>query len=213
MRSGHGAKTAAKTYVSQPTKQQRRVPRAKRYTRRKTVDPPNGNIASVFLLFAQFEAAKSKPAKRKAIRAALIELKVHAAIEEEIFYPAVRKAIGKEIMNEADEEHHVAKLLIAELDSMDGSESHFEAKFVVLAENVRHHIKEEENEMLPKAKRVKLDFDALAEKMKNRKDKLLTDGVPAVGEDAMVKASRGKGDSPAKAAKRKAPKAAKRKKA
>src|SRR5688572_12675346 len=97
-------------------------------------------------LFDAFEAAKSKAAKKKIVREALTELKVHAAIEEELFYPAVRKKIGKEIMNEADEEHHVAKLLIAELDVMDGSESHFDAKFVVLAENVRHHIKEEENE-------------------------------------------------------------------
>ena len=167
---------------------------------------------TVKALFDQFEAAKSKPAKRKIVRAALNELKVHAAIEEEIFYPAVRKAIGKDIMNEADEEHHVAKLLIAELDSMDGSESHFEAKFIVLAENVRHHIKEEENEMLPKAKALKLDFEALAEKMNRRKERLMAEGVPPVGEDRMVKASRGQGDSPAQAAKRKAPKVSKRKK-
>ena len=160
-------------------------------------------------LFDQFETAKGRASKRKIVREALTELKVHAAIEEELFYPAVRKAIGKEIMNEADEEHHVAKLLIAELDSMNGSESHFEAKFVVLAENVRHHIKEEENEMLPQAKGVKLDFKALAESMQRRKDRLLADGVPAVGEEAMVKVSRGKGDSPAKAARRKAPKATK----
>jgi hypothetical protein len=146
------------------------------------------------------------PARRKIVREALTELKVHAAIEEEIFYPAVRKAIGKEIMNEADEEHHVAKLLIAELDTMKGSESHFDAKFLVLAENVRHHIKEEENEMLPKAKSVKLDFEKLAAEMQKRKEQLLSNGVPPVGEDRMVKASRGKGDSPAKAAKRKAPK-------
>jgi hemerythrin superfamily protein len=163
-------------------------------------------------LFSQFHSAKSKPSKRKIVREALKELKVHAAIEEELFYPSVRKAVGKEIMNEADEEHHVAKLLIAELDSMDGSESHFDAKFMVLAENVRHHITEEENEMLPKAKGVKLDFESLAEAMKRRKERLLRDGTPAAGEAAMVKASRGQGDSPARAAKRKMPKIAKRKK-
>src|SRR3954452_5146332 len=93
-------------------------------------------------LFDRFEVARTRPAKLKIVRAALVELKVHAAIEEELFYPAVRKPVGKEIMNEADEEHHVAKLLIAELDAMDGSESHFDAKFRVLAENVRHHIEE-----------------------------------------------------------------------
>ena len=65
-------------------------------------------------------------------------------------------------MNEADEEHHVAKLLIAELDAMDGSESHFDAKFQVLAENVRHHIEEEEGEMLPKAQKVIDNKPALA---------------------------------------------------
>ena len=161
-------------------------------------------------LFDEFEAAKSRPAKVKLVRAALTELKVHAAVEEELFYPAVRKAGGKEVMNEADEEHHVAKLLIAELDAMDGSESHFDAKFKVLAENVRHHIEEEEGEMLPKAQKAKLDFAALAEKMTARKEKLLAVGVPPVGEEAMVKASRGKGDSPAQAAKRKAPKLPKR---
>ena len=161
-------------------------------------------------LFDRFEEARTRPAKLKIVRAALVELKVHAAIEEELFYPAVRKPVGKDIMNEADEEHHVAKLLIAELDAMDGSESHFDAKFKVLAENVRHHIEEEEGEMLPKAQKVKLDFAALAEKMTARKEKLLSGGVPPVGEEAMVKGSRGKGDSPARAAKRKAPKPPKR---
>ena len=162
-------------------------------------------------LFDQFESAKTRQQKKKIVQQALTELKVHAAIEEEIFYAAVRKPVGKDIMNEADEEHHVAKLLIAELESMTGSESHYDAKFIVLAENVRHHIKEEENEMLPQARSVKVDFEALAEQMQERKEKLLTDGVPPVGETRMVKASRGSGDSPAKAAQRKPPKAAKRK--
>jgi hypothetical protein len=170
------------------------------------VDLLKADHAKVKDLFDQFAKATTRAAKKKIVRLALAELKVHAAIEEELFYPAVRKPIGKEIMNEADEEHHVAKLLIAELDVMDGSESHFDAKFHVLTENVRHHIKEEEDEMLPKAKDVKIDFEALAEKMLHRKEKLFADGVPPVGEEVMVKAARGQGDSPARAAKRKAPK-------
>ena len=161
-------------------------------------------------LFDEFESAKGRPAKVKIVRRALQELKVHAAIEEEIFYPSVRAKIGKEVMNEADEEHHVAKLLIAELDRMDGSESHFDAKFLVLAENVRHHIREEEREMLPKANEVKIDFAALAEKMQRRKDRLQRNGVPPAGEERMVKRSRGRGDSPARAAKRKPPKVARK---
>ncbi len=150
-------------------------------------------------LFDAFEDAKDLREKKRIVQEAINELKVHAAIEEEIFYPAVRKAIDDDaIMNEADEEHHEAKVLIAELEEMTGNESHYVAKFTVLSENVKHHIKEEEDEMLPKAEDTDLDFDALGEKMFKRKQKLLVEGVPPAGEEAMVAASRGRGDSPAK---------------
>src|SRR5437879_3625683 len=97
-------------------------------------------------LFDQFENTEDRATRKKIVEQACQELKVHSAIEEEIFYPAVRQAIeDQEIMNEADEEHHEAKILVAELESMEGSESHFGAKFLVLAENVRHHIEEEED--------------------------------------------------------------------
>ena len=151
-------------------------------------------------LFDKFEKAGGRPAKKKIVEQALAELKVHAALEEELFYPAVRKPVGKDIMNEADEEHHVAKVLIAELEGMDGREDHYDAKFTVLAENVRHHIKEEENEVFPKARDASIDFEALSQAMLQRKEKLLANGVPPVAEDAMVAATHGKGDSPAQAA-------------
>jgi hypothetical protein len=152
-------------------------------------------------LFSQFEDAKGRSAKKKIVAAALVELKVHATLEEEIFYAAVRRHVGKDTMNEADEEHHVAKVLIAELEGMDGSEDHYDAKFTVLSENVRHHIKEEEGEMLPRAQSMKLDFEALGEQMLVRKQDLLENGFPPVGEEAMVAAAKGEGDSPAQAAK------------
>src|SRR4051812_45554917 len=100
-------------------------------------------------LFDRFEKAKSPAAKEKIIGEALVELKIHAAVEEEIFYPAVRRQLGRDLMNEADEEHHVARVLIAELDRDGRRDDHRDAKFTVLAESVRHHIKEEEGEMLP----------------------------------------------------------------
>jgi Hemerythrin HHE cation binding domain len=154
-------------------------------------------------LFSQFEKSENAQARKKIVKQALTELKAHAAIEEEIFYPAVRKHVGKDLMNEADEEHHVAKLLVAELDDMHGRGDHFDAKFTVLAENVRHHIKEEENEMLPKAQELKMDFDKLGEAMLARKHQLLKNGFPPVGEEKMVAATHTKGDSPAKAARKK----------
>ena len=151
-------------------------------------------------LFEKFEKSESRPEKKKIVMQALLELKVHATIEEELFYPAIRKPVGKDAMNEADEEHHVAKVLVAELEAMNGGETHFDAKFTVLAENVRHHIKEEEHEIFPKAKSANIDFEALSQKILKRKETLLAEGTPPDAEAAMVAASRGKGDSPAKAA-------------
>src|SRR6185369_11914633 len=91
-------------------------------------------------LFDKFEKAESGAAKETIIARAVTELKNHAVIEEEIFYPAVRKHVGKDIMNEADEEHHVARILIAELDNGGRGNDHRYAKFTVLTESVRHHI-------------------------------------------------------------------------
>jgi len=158
-------------------------------------------------LFDQFEKAETRPAKRKVAAQALNELKVHATLEEDIFYAAVRKHVGGDLMNEADEEHHVAKLLIAELSSMKETDDHHDAKFTVLAENVRHHIKEEENEVMPKAKGANIDFERLGQEMLERKKELLANGVPPAAEELLI-ASNPKADSPAKAAKRKPPRAA-----
>jgi hemerythrin-like domain-containing protein len=153
-------------------------------------------------LFERFEKSESGAEKEKIIAEALTELKIHASIEEEIFYPAVRKQVGKDLMNEADEEHHVARVLIAELDRDGRGDDHRDAKFTVLAESVKHHIKEEEGEMLPKAKGVEMDFEALGQKMLDRKKELKRDGIAPDAEHAMVAAARGKGDSPAAAARR-----------
>src|SRR5438270_10279387 len=105
-------------------------------------------------------------------------------------------------MNEADEEHHVARVLIAELDRGARRDDHREAKFTVLAESVRHHIKEEEGEMLPKAKGLEIDFEALGQQMLARKKALQRDGIPPDAEHKMVAAANGSGDSPATRARR-----------
>ena len=161
-------------------------------------------------LFDRFEKAESSAEKERIIERAVTELKMHAVVEEEIFYPTVRKHVGSDLMNEADEEHHVAKVLIAELDRGTIENSHRDAKFTVLAENVRHHIKEEENEMFPRARELKLDFEALGHQLLERKKKLLNKGIPSDAEHAMVARVRGKTDSPATAAeRRKAPRARK----
>jgi len=94
------------------------------------------------------------------------KLMVHTTIEEEIFYPAFREAAetqkGEEQVLEAYEEHHVVKLLVAEIPDADASAESFEAKMTVLKELVEHHVDEEEDEMFPAAER-KLGKDRLEE--------------------------------------------------
>jgi len=155
---------------------------------------------TVKALFEEFEKAETPASKNKIVADALLELKIHAIIEEEIFYPAVRAHVGSKLMNEADEEHHVAKVLIAELDSAAGPSDHHDAKFTVLAESVRHHIREEENEMMPKARELEIDFVRLGSHMMARKQELLRKGIPADAEHAMVASAGGSADSPARAA-------------
>jgi hemerythrin superfamily protein len=153
-------------------------------------------------LFDKFEEASGSAAKRKIVGQAVAELKVHAAVEEEIVYPALRQQMEDEdgLLDEADEEHHVAKLLIAELEQMQGDEDHWEAKFKVLAENVRHHIKEEEGELFPQAKKTDIDFQMLGEQLAERKAILKKEGVPPDFESKMVRKAGLRGESPAKLA-------------
>jgi hypothetical protein len=145
-------------------------------------------------LFDEFEDSENDSEKYKIAQQAIEELKIHAVIEEEIFYPAVREAIedDENIMNEAQEEHHVAKVLIAELDQIKSYDETFEAKFIVLAENIRHHIKEEEGEMLPEAKKADLDMEALGAQMAQRKEQLKSEGIPATPEEELVESAIGR---------------------
>ncbi|MGC2035267.1 MAG: hemerythrin domain-containing protein [Thermoplasmata archaeon] len=140
-------------------------------------------------LFEEFEKTEEPSKRRQIAKRAIEDLKIHAVIEEELFYPRVRAKVGDDTMNEADEEHHVAKVLVAELDSMGPRASHFEAKFIVLAESVRHHMKEEETEMLPKARKADLDFEEIGREMLQRKEELRTEGFPPTSEEAMVAAA------------------------
>ena len=127
-------------------------------------------------LFDAFEKTKSQSKKQSTAQQALQELRIHAAIEEEIFYPALRERLKDEdMLDEAEEEHRVAKTLIGELVSKGAKTEHFEAKFIVLAENVRHHIKEEEGDMFKKARSAKIDLKVLAEQLSARKEELMTD--------------------------------------
>lgn len=98
---------------------------------------------------------------------------MHTALEEELIYPAIREQIDDdELMNEANEEHHLVHVLIAELKELEPSDDTFKAKFTVLGELVMHHAKEEEGEMFPKAQKSDLDWEALSAEVHKRKEQL-----------------------------------------
>jgi Hemerythrin HHE cation binding domain len=104
------------------------------------------------------------------------ELVIHEAIEEEIFYPALKDhPKTKEIALEAYEEHHVVDMVMAEIEGIAYDDEAWGAKFTVMKENLEHHIEEEEGEMFKQAKQV-FDADELAQlgdHMMARKEELM----------------------------------------
>lgn len=129
-------------------------------------------------MFEQFEQMtdRAKVSKKKLADQICEALILHTAIEEEIFYPAVREAVdeAEDKLDEALVEHASAKDLIAQIQEMDPGDELYDAKVKVLSEQVEHHVEEEEKEMFPMAKKGGLDLAALGEEMAQRKQELKT---------------------------------------
>ena len=129
---------------------------------------------AVSQLFAEYEKTRSVPNKKSLVSEICTALSVHAQIEEEIFYPAVKTALkDKVLVPEATVEHAGVKDLIAQLKGVEPDGEMYDAKVKVLSEYVKHHVKEEQNEMFPKAKASSLDMVELGARMAARKDELL----------------------------------------
>ena len=107
-------------------------------------------------LFKRFEKAGERAftEKRNVVDRIVEELAVHAAVEEQVFYPVVRATVSgsEDLTLESLEEHHIVKWVLSELDSMSPEDERFVAKVTVLIENVRHHVKEEEQDLFPKVR-------------------------------------------------------------
>ncbi len=98
---------------------------------------------------------------------------MHATIEEDVFYPALNDAANAEdLLDEAEVEHATIKDLVSRLEEMTPTDELYDATVLVLGEYVRHHVKEEEGEIFPKAKKAKMDLAALGERLMERKRSL-----------------------------------------
>jgi hemerythrin superfamily protein len=124
-------------------------------------------------LFTQFEDADSRR-RNEIAEEVLTALETHTTIEEQAVYPAIREAVEKdEMMDEAREEHHVAKLLMKELRKLEVNDDTYPSKFKVLGEIIRHHVEEEEGEMFPQAEEAGLDTVELGRNVTILKDRLI----------------------------------------
>jgi hemerythrin-like domain-containing protein len=129
-------------------------------------------------LFHQYEAAgdRAYQKKQRIAEEVFTELEVHTTLEEELFYPAIKRKTdqdGRDLVAEAMEEHHVVATLMEELKGLDPKDERYDAKFKVLMDNVEHHIEEEEGEMFPEAEEVLGDrLERLGTQMQERKQQL-----------------------------------------
>ena len=129
---------------------------------------------AVSQLFSEYEKTRSVPNKKALVAEICTALSVHAQIEEEIFYPAVKAALkDKLLVPEATVEHASVKDLITQLEGVEPDGEMYDAKVKVLSEYVKHHVKEEQTEMFPKAKASSLDMLDLGARMAARKNELL----------------------------------------
>jgi hypothetical protein len=136
-------------------------------------------------LFEQFEKASGEGRKEKIARQICTELKIHAMIEEEIFYPALAGKVEEEDLKEAYVEHDGAKVLINDIEAGEPSDEFYDAKVKVLQEEIEHHIEEEEKQrgnLFQQARAADIDLEALGEQMAARKAELMklaeTQGLP-----------------------------------
>jgi len=148
------------------------------------IDLLKGDHDEVDKLFSQYEDIKDGgDASDKEMLVAQIcdALTVHATIEEEIFYPAARQALdddeGKDLVDEAAVEHQTLKDLISRLEAAPTDDPLYDAGVKVLSEYVKHHVKEEENELFPKCKSSSMDLDDLGRRLSDRKSALTSRGA------------------------------------
>jgi hemerythrin superfamily protein len=147
-------------------------------------------------LFDQYEDAKeehNEELKAQIVAALCRTLTVHARIEEEIFYPAMRRheEDAGELVDEAAVEHQTLKNLIGELVAAAPNDDLYDAKVKVLGEYVKHHVKEEEGEMFPLARKADIDLDALGAKLLQRKGELADDARPPAARRSTRAATKG----------------------
>ena len=139
----------------------------------------HAQVSKLFRQFERFHKSEDAEGMRRCAQAACKALRVHAQIEEEIFYPALRATAGADDpLDEAAVEHAHIKELVGQIEGTGPGDDRFEARVKVLSEYVRHHVDEEESTLFSKARKSDADLVALGEMLTARKEELGGEGLP-----------------------------------
>lgn len=140
---------------------------------------------TVEALFEKCDNARGEAAQQKIVQQICQELTIHAMVEEQVFYPAIREAVDDDMMDEAQVEHDSAKMLILSLQQGTPSDAYYDAKVSVLKEQVEHHVYEEERQrgsIFAQVRKAEIDLVALGGQMAELKQRLLAqakaEGLP-----------------------------------
>lgn len=144
------------------------------------LDADHRAVKKMFKEYEELTGSRARGAAQKKLELAhqiCLELSVHAQVEEEIFYPALRAAIkDTDLLDEAEVEHQTAKDLIAQIEQAAEPDDMFDAKVKVLGEYIDHHVKEERGEIFPKARAArKLDLVTMRDEIEARKEELMSE--------------------------------------
>ena len=143
------------------------------------LDADHRAVKKMFKEYEELTGSRARGAAQKKMdlaRQICHELSVHAQIEEELFYPALRAALKEtDLLAEAEVEHQSAKDLIAQIEGMGEADEMFDAKVTVLGEYIDHHVKEERNEIFVKARASKLDLVEMRARLEARKEELMAE--------------------------------------
>ncbi len=140
---------------------------------------------TVEALFEKYDNARGEAAQQKIVQQICQELTIHAMVEEQVFYPAIRDVVDDDMMDEAQVEHDSAKTLILSLQQGTPSDAYYDAKVSVLKEQVEHHVYEEERQrgsIFAQVRKAEIDLVALGGQMAELKQRLLAqakaEGLP-----------------------------------
>ena len=145
------------------------------------LDSDHRKVKKLFKQYEELAGSRSTQQRRELALEICMELTVHAQLEEEIFYPALRASLKEtDLLDEAEVEHATAKDLIAQIQDAGEVDDKFDALVTVLGEYIDHHVKEERGEIFPKARDSKLDLVQMREQLMARKEELVAENAGAM---------------------------------